>query len=153
MYVCIFKNIQMHWVLLLHHFQCFLTIFSTLDMSSNWQNEDVKFVCVCSAQQSAVRDRSLMDELEETREMLKEAQERASCTQSSFVKLVYQTVSSLPEKLPSKLDISQFVFFFNPCLTEKLKKLLPFQVRQGSCFCFCCSCCYLFLFFNIRRIR
>lgn len=44
--------------------------------------------CVCSSQRSAARVRSLTEELEETRRAFKEAQERASRTQTSCAKLV-----------------------------------------------------------------
>lgn len=65
------------------------------------------FLAVCSAQRSASRARSLTDELEETRQVFKEAQERASRTQTSCTKLVHHKLNGVQVKLPSK-----FFFFY-----------------------------------------
>ncbi|XP_059209170.1 inositol 1,4,5-triphosphate receptor associated 2-like [Centropristis striata] len=59
---------------------------------------------LASAQRSAVRIRSLTEELEETRRSFKEAQERANRTQTSCTKLVHQTLYGLPVKIPAMLD-------------------------------------------------
>lgn len=48
---------------------------------------------VCSAQRSTVRARTLTEELEETRQAFKEAQDRASRAQTSCTKLVIHTLS------------------------------------------------------------
>lgn len=64
--------------------------------------------CVCSAQRSAARVRSLTEELEETRQAFKEAQERASSTQTSCTKLVYHKLNSLPGKL-NYLNVKYFL--------------------------------------------
>lgn len=49
-------------------------------------------MCMCSAQRSAVRVRSMTEELEETRHAFKEAQEKATRSQTSYTKLVHSTL-------------------------------------------------------------
>lgn len=60
---------------------------------------------MCSAQRSAVRVRSLTEELEETRQAFKEAREKASRTQNSCSKLVCQTLSSPTVKLSAAFGL------------------------------------------------
>lgn len=55
-------------------------------------------MCDFSVQRSAIRARSLTEELEETHQLLKEAQERVSRTQGSFTELVFQIFSSSKQK-------------------------------------------------------
>ncbi len=57
------------------------------------------FLCLCSAQRTAARSRSLTEELEETRRVFKEAEERAARTQTSCTKLVLFELNSLPVKV------------------------------------------------------
>lgn len=58
-----------------------------------WRSYYVFVFGMYSAQQSAMRTRSLTEELEETRRAFKEAQEKASRSQNSCTKLVHHTLN------------------------------------------------------------
>ncbi|XP_069549533.1 inositol 1,4,5-triphosphate receptor associated 2-like isoform X2 [Brachyistius frenatus] len=75
-----------------------------------------------SAQRSAVRARSLTDELEETRRAFKEAQERASRTQSSCIKLSNE-VECLKVHIGRLEDKNEKLTFERTCSEDSLNKL------------------------------
>ncbi|TKS70183.1 Protein MRVI1 [Collichthys lucidus] len=80
------------------------------------------FLAACSAQRSASRARSLTDELEETRQVFKEAQERASRTQTSCTKLSNE-VECLKVHIRRLEDKNEKLSFERTCSEDSINKL------------------------------
>ncbi|XP_040025147.2 uncharacterized protein mrvi1 [Gasterosteus aculeatus] len=78
--------------------------------------------CVCSAQGSAVRARSLTEELEETRRAFKEAQERANRTQASCNQLSKE-VECLKVHIRRLEDKNEKLSFESTCSEDSISKL------------------------------
>ncbi|XP_028331555.1 uncharacterized protein mrvi1 isoform X3 [Gouania willdenowi] len=77
---------------------------------------------LASAQRSAVRVRSLTEELEETRRAFKEAQDRASRTQSSCTKLSHE-IECLKSHVRRLEDKNEKIAFEKTCSEDSLNKL------------------------------
>nr|XP_020461967.1 uncharacterized protein LOC109963626 [Monopterus albus] len=77
---------------------------------------------LASAEQSAMRARSLTEDLEETRRAFKEAQERASHSQSSFTKLSNE-VECLKVHIRRLEDKNEKLVFQRTCSEESITKL------------------------------
>ncbi|XP_049906412.1 inositol 1,4,5-triphosphate receptor associated 2-like [Epinephelus moara] len=88
---------------------------------------------LASAQRSAVRARSLTEELEETRRAFKEAQERASRTQTSCTKLSNE-VECLKVHIRRLEDKNEKLTFERTCSEDSINKLrkVNAELRVGT---------------------
>lgn len=93
------RNLLIDTHLLIYCLVCSCQYLFSCSQSCNYLVICLSWFVMCSAQRSAVRVRSLTEELEETHQAFKEAREKASRTQNSCSKLVCQTQQSHSETL------------------------------------------------------